>query len=200
MDLLHPESASVVYIVNITDVARVKKKFELLRPLFAWAPVDSIQRTFDVTTQFATGRVSNTLNQHWRSRFPACNVKQRNEPVATYTVFRNTPAVHSDVIAAQIFVGRESLVVDVNDLKTDKEFVNTLEDNIRERGAMDKMISDCAKAENSNCAKQILCALCISSWFSKPYHENQNFSEKLYGTLKATTNRLMNFSGAPENT
>jgi hypothetical protein len=124
--------------------------------LFGWDPIDTIQRTVDVTTQFARGRVSDTLKEHWRSRFPACNVKRRNEPVATDTVFSDTPAVHRGVTAAQIFVGRESLVADIYGLKTDKEFVNTMEDNIQERGAMDKIISDCAKAENSNCVKQSL--------------------------------------------
>jgi hypothetical protein len=74
-------------------------------------------------------------------------VKRRNEPVATDTVFSDTPAVYSGVTCAQLFVGRELLVADMYGLKTDKAFVNTLEDNIRERGAMDKLISDCAKAE-----------------------------------------------------
>jgi hypothetical protein len=150
MDLLHPEIVSVVYNVNLTDVVKVKPNFELLHPLFGWDPIDTIQRTFDVTTQFACGRVSDTLKQHWRSRFPKCNVKQRHEPVPTDTFFSDTPAVHSGVTVAQIFVGRESLAADVYCLKTDKEFVNTLEDNIQERGAMDNLISNCAKAENSN--------------------------------------------------
>jgi hypothetical protein len=200
MDTLYPEEVKDIYDVNLTDVHNVKPNFELLRPLFGWAPSDTIKRTFDVTTQYARGRVSDTLKQHWRSRFPACNVKRRNEPVATDTVFSDTPAVDSGVTAAQIFVGRESLVADVYGVKTDKEFVNTLEDNIRERGAMDKLISDCAKAEMSNRVKQILRALCISSWYSEPYHENQNFAENRYGTIKAATNRVMNLSGAPANT
>ena len=200
IDTLNPECVNEIYDVKLTDVTNVKPNFELLRPLFGWAPIDTIKKTFDVTTQFARGRVSDTLKQHWRSRFPACNVKRRNEPVATDTVFSDTPAVDSGVTAAQIFVGRESLVADVYGLKTDKEFVNTLEDNIRERGAMDKLISDCAKAEMSNRVKQILRAMCISSWYSEPYHENQNFAENRYGTLKAATNRVMNLSGAPANT
>jgi hypothetical protein len=37
------------------------------------------------------------------------------------TVFSDTPAVDCGVTAAQIFVGRESLVADVYGLKTDKE-------------------------------------------------------------------------------
>jgi hypothetical protein len=137
--------------------------FELPSPLFGWAPANTIKRTLNVTTQYAHGRVSDTLKQHWRSRFPAYNVKRRNEPVATDTVFSDTPAVDSGVNAAQIFVGRESLVVDAYGLKIDKEFVNTLEDNIRERGAMDKLVSYCAKAETSNRVKNILRALCISN-------------------------------------
>ena len=128
----------------------------MLRPLFGWAPADTIKRTFSVTTQYARGRVSDTLKQHWPSQFPACNVKRCNEPVATDTVFSDTPAVGCGVTAAQIFVGRESLVADVYGLKTDKEFVNTLEDNICKRGATDKLISDCAKAEMSERVKQNL--------------------------------------------
>jgi cell envelope opacity-associated protein A len=46
-------------------------------------------------------------------------VKRRNEPVATDTVFSDTPAVDSGVTAAQLFVGHESLVADVYGLKTD---------------------------------------------------------------------------------
>jgi hypothetical protein len=138
-DLLHPEL--LTFDVFAVQQTKVKPDFELLRPLFDWFPADTIQRTFDVTTRYARVRVSDTLKQHWRSSFPACNVKRRNEPVATDTVFSDTPAVDCGVTAAQLFVGRESLVADVYGLKTDKYFVNTLEDNIRERGAMDKLIS-----------------------------------------------------------
>ena len=124
-DTLHPDGLNDVYGVNVTDVNPIKPNFEFIRPLFGWAPADTIKRTFDVTTQFARGRVSDTLKQHWRSRFPACNVKRRNEPVATDTVFSDTPAVDCGVTAAQIFVGRDSLVADAYGVKTDKEFVNT---------------------------------------------------------------------------
>jgi hypothetical protein len=123
-----------------------------------------------------------------RSRFPACNVKRCNEPVATNTVFSDTPAVDNGVTAAQIFVGCESLVANIYGLKTDKEFVNTLEDNIRERGAMDKLISDFAKAEMSSRVKDILRALFIGAWYSAPYQKNQNFAENRYGTVKAPAN------------
>ena len=97
MDAAHPERVSDIYGINLTDIKQVKANFELLRPLFGWAPADTIKKTFYATTQYARGRVSDTLKQHWRSRFPACNVKRRNEPVATDTVFSDTPAVDSGV-------------------------------------------------------------------------------------------------------
>ena len=198
IDFIHPMVVANTYVASSETQAH-PPDFDALRPFFGWAPADTIKRTFAVTTQYARGRVSDTLKKHWKSRFPACNVKRRNEAVATDTVFSDTPAVASGVTAAQIFVGRESLVVDVYPLKTDKEFVNTLEDNIRERGAMNKLISDGSKAETSQRIKQILRALVISDWFSEPYYQNQNFAENRYGTLKAATNRVLNLSGAPAN-
>ena len=200
IDSYHHDHVTDVYGVHTLETKPTKTDFDLIRPYFGWAPAETIRRTFDVTTQYARGRVSDTLKHHWRSRFPACNVKRRNEPVATDTVFSDTPAVDSGVKAAQLFVGRKSLVADVYPCKTDGEFVNTLEDNIRERGAMDKLISDGAKAEISTRVKDILRALIISSWHSEPYHENQNFAENRYATIKAATNRVLNMSGAPANT
>jgi hypothetical protein len=62
---------------------------------------------------------------------------------------------------------------------------------------MDKLISDGAKAEMSDHVKDILHALVISDWQSEPYHQNQNFDENQYATIKAATNRVLNQSGAP---
>jgi hypothetical protein len=49
----------------------------------------------------------------------------------------------------QIFVSRESLVLDVYGVKSTGQFVNTLLEVIRRRGAMDKLITDGAAAEIS---------------------------------------------------
>ena len=98
---------------------------------------------------------------------------------------------------AQSFVGKRTLVTDVYPLKSQKHFVNTLEDNIRFRGAMTKLISDYAKVEISNKVKDILRMYHSSSWNSEPYHQNQNPAEGRYCTLKSWTNTIMNRSGAP---
>ena len=67
-----------------------------------------------------------------------------------------------------MFVGRDTLVADAYPMKSGKQFVNTLEDNIRRRGAMDKLLSDSAKTEISNKAMEILRAYHISNWHLSP--------------------------------
>jgi hypothetical protein len=110
------------------------------------------------------------------------------EPVATDTVFSDTPVVDCGVTAAQIFVWCNSLETDVYGIKTDEEFVNTLEDNILKQGAMDKLISDCAKRP----MHWLMVQWAISS--------NQNFAKNSYATIKTATNQVMNFSSAPGHT
>ena len=113
--------------------------------------------------------------------------------MATDTVFSDTPAVDSGVIQAQVFVGRDTLVADAYPMKSGKQFVNTLEDNIR-RGELDS-----AKTGISNKAMDILRAYHISYWHSEPYHQNQNPAEWRYRTIKSWTNTVMNRSGTPAN-
>ena len=60
-------------------------------------------------------------------------------------IFSDTPAVDSGVSMAQIFVGKDSLVSGVYPMQSSKQFVNTLEDNIRFLGVMSKLISDYAQ-------------------------------------------------------
>jgi hypothetical protein len=55
MDAVNPTIVSDVYGIHNTEVSKVAPEFELLRPLFGWAPADTIKRIFDVTTQYARG-------------------------------------------------------------------------------------------------------------------------------------------------
>ena len=45
------------------------------------------------------------MKRHLISRNPALNVPRRHEPVATDTIFSDTPAADSGVKQAQVFVG-----------------------------------------------------------------------------------------------
>ena len=79
--------------------------------------------------------------------------------------------------------------------------MSTLEDNINQRGASPKLISDSAQVIIGHKVQDILRTLCISSWQSKPYQQHQNAAERCYQTIKkSATNRLLNRTGAPSNT
>ena len=125
------------------------------------------------------------MKKHLKSRNPALNAPRKHEAVATDTVYSDTPAVDSGVKQAQLFVGKESSVSAIYPVRSGKQFVNTLEDNIHRCGAMDKRISDSANNEISHKVKDILRAYNISFWQSEPYHQNQNPAEWQYRTIKA---------------
>lgn len=168
-----------------------------LRPLFGWLSPDIIQKTFEHTTQYARLPTGTHLKRSFKSSNPALNVHRRKEPVACDIVYADVPAVDDGSTAAVIFVGVDTQVTDVYGIKTDRQFVNTLEDNIRERGAPNKLISDRAQVEISNKVLGILRALVINSWQSEPHQQQQNHAERRYQTIKNTANRIMDRTGAP---
>ena len=171
--------------------------YERYQSKLAWLPLDIIKKTFEATTQFYRTPMGTHLKKRYKSPFPACNVNRRSEPVATDTVYADTPALGNGATAAQFFVGTDSLVCDVYPLKTDKQFVNVLLDNIRRRGAMTKLISDRAQVEISNKVQDILRNLMIADWQSEPHQQQQNPAERRYQDVKRMTNTLLDRTGAP---
>jgi hypothetical protein len=85
-------------------------------------------------------------------------------------------------------------------MKTDKEFVNTLNDQIRQRGAPDKLISDSAQVETVKRVLDILCAYVIGAWQSEPKQQQQNPAERHYQTAKRMTNTIMDRTNSPAYT
>ena len=177
-----------------------ERDWETLRRFFGWASAEHVERTFSATTQM--GRLSNVihLKKQYRSPNPALNVHRRREPVATDYVYADVPAIDNGSMGAQIFIGTESEVCDVQGLKSPSQFVNSLEDNIRKHGAMDKLISNRAQTEIGKRALDILRALFISSWQSEPHQQQHNPAERKYQTLKRYTNTILNHTGAPAYT
>ena len=151
------------------DVSHETPDYEKFRPYFGWVNVDTVQKTMEQSTQWGLS-LPNTfpMKKHLKSNNPATNIPRRHELVAIDTLFSDTPAVDSGVKQAQVFVGGDILVADAYPMKNGKQFVNTLENNIRRRGAMDKLLSDSAKTEISNKVMDILMAYHISNWHSEP--------------------------------
>ena len=66
---------------------------------------------------------------------------------------------------AQSFVGKYTLLVcDAYRIKSQKQFINTLHDNIRSRGAMNTIITDSGKYEISKKVADLLRSLFIKQY------------------------------------
>jgi hypothetical protein len=76
-------------------------------------------------------------------------------------------------------------------------FVNTLEDNVRFRGAPSKLVSDRAQVEISGRALELLRVYAISSWQSEPHLHHQNYAERKIQQLKQMTNTIIDRTVAP---
>jgi hypothetical protein len=103
-------------------------------------------------------------------------------------VYADVPAICNGYVASVLFVGINSQVTDVYVIKTDKQFVNTIEDTIIQRGAPRKLISDSAQVIIGNKVQDILRTLCISHWQSEPHQQQQNAAERRYQTIKRSAN------------
>jgi hypothetical protein len=200
VDLDDPPDDNITSNVEPRTVKTRIPDYAALRPLFGWLSTDIIQKTFEKTTQYARLPTGTMLKRTFQSPNPALNVHRRNESVACDIVYADVPAVDDGSEAAVIFTGTETQVTDIYGIKTDKQFVNTLEDNIRQRGAPNKLISDRAQVEISKKVLDILRTFCIGDWQSEPYQQQQNPSERRYQTVKNAANRIMDRTGAPSNT
>jgi hypothetical protein len=76
--------------------------------------------------------------------------------VATNTIYSDTLAIDCGVTSAQLFVGTKTYTADVYPIKSDKQFVNTLLDNITQCGTPTKLISNHAQVKISERVKQVL--------------------------------------------
>ena len=186
------------YIANLPQGSSQEPDWNALRPFFAWTSPSSIQDTFNVTTRHGSApHTQDYIKKHFKSRNPVFNIPRRSEAVATDTIFSDTPAVDDGSTMAQFFCGRDTLVCDAYGIKSTKQFINTLSDNIRKRGAMDTLISDGGKYEISKRVTDLLRSLFIQDYQSEPYHQHQNKAENRFGLAKRYTNTVMNTSGCP---
>ena len=141
---------SSVFTANLHQSSPQEPDWNALRPFFAWTSPSSIKDTFNVTTRHRTApHTQDYIKKHFKSRNPVFNIPRRSEAVATDTIFSDTPAVDDGSTMAQFFCGRDTLVCDAYGINSTKQFINTLSDNIRKRGAMDTLISDGGKYEIS---------------------------------------------------
>jgi hypothetical protein len=93
------------------------------------------------TTQFTRAKDRYPMRKHYKTRFPAANVNQLNETVATDTFFSNVPAHddgvrgHGGATMVQVYFGVKSLLSQAFPMKISSEMTGTLEDFICTYGA-----------------------------------------------------------------
>ena len=134
---------SSVSTANLHQSSPQEPDWNDLRPLFAWTTPSSINDTFNVTTRHGTApHTQDYIKKHFKSRNPVFNIPRCSGAVATDTIFSDTPAVDDGSTMVQFLCGCDTLVCDAYGIKSTKQFINTLSDNIRKRGAMDTLISD----------------------------------------------------------
>ena len=122
---------SSVSTVNLHQSSPQEPDWNALRPFFAWTSPSSIKDTFNVTTRHGTApHTQDYIKKHFKSRNPVFNIPRCSEAVATDTIFSDTPAVDDGSTMAQFFCGRDTLVCDAYGIKSTKQFINTLSDNI----------------------------------------------------------------------
>ena len=142
---------SSVFTANLYQSSPQEPDWNALRPFFAWTSPSSIKDTFNLTTRHGTApNTQDYIKMHFKSRNPVFNIPRSSEAVATDTIFSDTPAVDDVSTMVQFICGHDTLVCDAYGIKSTKQFINTLSDNIRKRGAMDTLISDGGKYESES--------------------------------------------------
>jgi hypothetical protein len=167
-------------------VMTLEPDYGQLCPHLSWLPIDAIKKTFERTTQLARMPMSTILKKRYKSLNPALNVHPRDEPVATDTIYSDTPAIDCGITSAQLFVGTKTHTADVYPIKSNKQFVNMLLDNITQHVAPTKLISDRTQVEISE----------LSTWQSEPHQQHQNPAKCQYQNIKRLCNTILDRSGA----
>ena len=187
---------SSVFTANLHQSSPQEPDWNTQRPFLAWTSPSSIKDTFNVTTRHGTApNTQDYIKNHFKPRNPVFIIPRCSEDVATDTIFSDTPTVDDGSTMAQFFCGHDTLVCDAYGIKSTKQFINTLSDNIRKWGAMDTLISDGGKYDISKGVTHLLQSLFIQDYQSESYHQDQKKAETCFGPAKRYTNTVMNTSG-----
>ena len=184
-------------------MTRTYDDLDMLRPNFGWVSKERIRRTLEQTTQYYRAANYYPFRKHFRSRFPAANVRRIPEWFAMDTYFANEPAAddgitgHGGCTMAQLYGGVDSHFLKLVPMRSESDIPKTLQDFIRDHGAMRGLKSDNAKAETSIVIQDILRMYCIQDKQSEPYYQHQNPVERRMQDVKRMTNNIMDRTGCP---
>ena len=110
-----------------------KSEYGSMQPLFNWMPLDVIKKTMQPSTQHDSAPASYLMKKTHLSPFHDLNIKRRSEPVATCTIYCDAPSIDNGSKCDRFFMFTKTLVSDFYGMNSDKQLVNILGDNIRQR-------------------------------------------------------------------
>ena len=188
---------------NKYDIKDSAVDYELLRQNFGFVPAQRVKDTLFHTTQFYRASTHLPFRVHFKSRFPANNVRRLNEDIAMDTMFSDTPALddgvmgHGGVTMCQLYTGIKSDLTAAYPMSSESQIGSTVQDFIREWGAPIRLRSDQAKAATGKVVTEILRYFCVGWWFSEAYMQHQNKAERKMQTVKRITKNIMDRFGIP---
>ena len=147
---------------------------DALLPNFGWVGKDLIQTTLEKTSQHYKADQQIPMQKHFRSRFPAANVRWLLEWYSMDTFFSDIPATddgipgHSGCTMVQIYGGLDSELLSGHPMSSESSLPDMLRDFIHEYGTMEGLKSDNAKSETSFAMKDIFCMYTIKDQQSEP--------------------------------
>ena len=189
---------SSVFSANLHQSSPQEPDWNTQRPFLAWTSPSSIKDTFNVITRHGTvPHTQDYITKHFKSRNPVFSIPKCSEAVAIDTIFSDTPAVDDGSTMTQFFYGHDTFACDTYGIKSTKQFINTLSENIRKWGAMDTLTSDGGTYDISKGVTDLLHSLFIQDYQSEPYHQHQNKVKNRFGHAKHYPKTVMNTSGCP---
>ena len=129
-------SVSVAILAFPQSVRPRLPNIDVLKPHFGWLGSERIQKTLSKMTQYYCAAMHYPFCKHFKSRFPAANVKRLREWFATNTLFGSCPA-HDDGIPGhggttmlQIFAGVDSHFLAGYPMSSEGDYPQAMEDFI----------------------------------------------------------------------
>ena len=171
--------------------------YEQFRSKLGWIPLETVKATFAATTQLAMNvPLCFPLCQHVRSCFPQLNWHRLAETFATDTMFSSVASLGGST-CVQLYCGQKSFFTAAYGMKTESEGPESLEDFVREVGAPHCIHNDNSKMQTGVEWNKILCKYNIAAENTEPDHPEQNPAEHRIKTVKHTTSKIMDRTGAP---
>ena len=162
---------------------------------------ERICETLEKTTQHYKADQRVPMHKHFRSRFPTANDRRLPKWYSTDTFISDVPT-HDDGIPGhggcrlkQVYGGLDFELLAGYPMSSETDLPTTLQDFIRNYGAMEGLKLYNVKSETSFKMKDLFCMYLIKDQQSEPHYQHQNRNERRIQYLKHTMHGIMDWVG-----